>query len=501
MGQWMFGWIISALAGVVTGAINTLWRLLAATVLTTPDVTALPQVQVITARSVAIVDIAYVLAIIAAGVMVMARESVQARYGLNDLAPRLVLGFIAANFSVSVCREAITLANALTRALTGDTITAHGSFTQLLRIITAALTDNGTAFLSVVIVLVLAVLVASLLILWITRLITLIILAGVAPLALACHGLPWTEPVARLWWRSLAGCLTTVIAQALALHTGLSILLDPDANQPALGFPHDPSATFNLLIAVCLLWMTVRIPGLIRRHLVGTTRQRSALGSILRFVVLQYLTRSLVGRVRGLAAGTRRPPVRPPGAAGPGGRGGPVRPHGPRPLPGGAGRAGRPGTTGPGARTSGRGSSTPSSAPRTGTGWPEPSRTPGPVVPSSVRSSTGRPAHTPSALVPRTGQGTGTDRPTGFPVTPAGNRSARTGGAVRAPRSSAPVGPGAPARTVTLPAGRSSSASPAGTGPWPAPTISRVPTGPRASDPRVTPPGGPVRGRGVRRGR
>ena len=214
-----------------------------------------------------------------------------------------MIGFVAANFATPICHQAITVANALTRALTGDTIAATGSFTQLRRIVTAALGDKTQALLTVIIVVVIAVLVASLLILWIVRLVTLILLAGIGPLALACHGLPWTQGAATLWWRTLLGCLATVTAQALALHTGLSILLDPNANLPALGLPHEPSVTFNLFIVLCLLWMTVRIPGLVRRYVTGGNRQRSALGSILRFVILQQLTRGLATRVRGFAAG------------------------------------------------------------------------------------------------------------------------------------------------------------------------------------------------------
>lgn len=510
MGDWLIGPIIDWLSGFVEDAINTLWALLAATILTTPDVTALPQVQAITARAVVIVNTIYVLVIIAAGIAVMAQGSLQVRYGLGELAPRLVIGFVAANFSTPICREAITVANALTRALTGDTITATGSFTQLLRIVTGALHDDVQALLTVIIVLVIAVLVAALLILWIMRLVTLILLAGIGPLALACHGLPWTQGAATLWWRALLACLATVVAQALALHTGLSILLDPGANLPALGLPHEPTATFNLFIVMCLLWMTVRIPGLVRRYVTGGARQRSVVGSILRFVIVQQLTRGLATRVRGLAAGARRPPTAPRGPAGPmgpggrpgpGGRGGGPGgggrrfPAGPGTGPGGPGR-GRLGPAGPGVgvvgsgpggrgpSAPGRAGSRPALSPqgtgteqpggsgarwRSGLGWPESPMSRAPRVPGAIPSGTGWPAPTPSlsrtgaargaasmapaasaraGAVARPGVPVGAVARTRAPVASAVSPAPRPTGAARSPRSASPSGSGTPSRPV-----------------------------------------------------
>jgi hypothetical protein len=40
---------------------------------------------------------------------------------------------------------------------------------------------------------------------WIVRVAVLVILAGVAPVAMACYNLPWTQRAAQLWWRSMLG--------------------------------------------------------------------------------------------------------------------------------------------------------------------------------------------------------------------------------------------------------------------------------------------------------
>jgi len=51
MFDWFFTSVLSWLAGAVTASIQTLWNWLAATVLTNPDVTVLPQIATISARS------------------------------------------------------------------------------------------------------------------------------------------------------------------------------------------------------------------------------------------------------------------------------------------------------------------------------------------------------------------------------------------------------------------------------------------------------------------
>jgi hypothetical protein len=301
MADWLLDGIVAWLLSFTVGTLNQLWALLAQVAFTTPDVTAAPQVAAVATRSLAIVDAGFGLVLIAAGVLVMTRETLQVRYGVADLGPRLVVAFIAANFSQPICRQAIELANALTQAVTGEPIASTATFAQLLRTVTDALAHPGNVLLLVIIGLLIGALTAMLLITWLVRLVVLVVLAGIAPLALACHALPHTDGAARLWWRALLGCLGTVLLQALALHTTVSVFLDPRAN---LGLPADRSGMFNLFIVACLLWVTVRIPALMRRY-VTHAGGRNTGGYLLRVVLVHQLTR-LVG-VR-----TRRRPPRPP---------------------------------------------------------------------------------------------------------------------------------------------------------------------------------------------
>ncbi len=299
MGDWLADQFITPViawfAETVLGALDALWDLLTATVLLSPDVTRLPQVAVFTRTSLGVVNTCYVLAFLWAAILVMGRDTIQSKVGPGELIPRLILGLIAANFATPICSTAIQLANALTAALTGQDITAPGSMQQLRATTATALSQQSgstpVGFLLVLIGLLIAVLVGVLLVQWIIRVGVLIVAAGVAPIALALHGTPHTEGVAKLWWRTLLGALGTVILQAVALHTTLTIFLNPDAALPLLGLPADPAAVMNLLIVVCLLWGVTKIPVMMRRYV--TQSKPTALATVLRVVLVQQATRGL----------------------------------------------------------------------------------------------------------------------------------------------------------------------------------------------------------------
>jgi hypothetical protein len=111
--DWLLDQVPAHLLNFVAASINALWALLSQTVFITPDVTVLPQVRTISARSLAIVNVSFVLVITIAGVIEMTRDTIQSRYGIAELGPRLVVGFVAANFATPICRTVIEFANAL----------------------------------------------------------------------------------------------------------------------------------------------------------------------------------------------------------------------------------------------------------------------------------------------------------------------------------------------------------------------------------------------------
>jgi hypothetical protein len=323
MPSWMVGPMIDAivkwLAAVISGGLNILWDLLSATAFISPDVTVLPEVRSVSSTSLAVVNTCYVLAILWMAILVLGRDTIQSRYGPDELIPRLVIGLIGANLAMPLCSQLIGLANALTTALTSQDITSPDSMQQMRQIVTGTLAEQTGSdpggFLLILIGLVIAVLVAGLLVQWIVRLGVLIVAVGLAPIALALHGTPQTEPAAKLWWRTMLGTLGTVLIQAVALHTTLTVFLSTQADLPALGLPGNSGTVMKLLVVLCLLWAILKVPSMMRRYVSQSSPGHA--GTIVRVMLMQPLTRGLsrtVGRggaARTAAASGRRPGTSP----------------------------------------------------------------------------------------------------------------------------------------------------------------------------------------------
>lgn len=286
------GWLTSA----VLACLNAVFALITDALLKTPEVTALPQVQALTGRSVWIVDTVFVLAFVAAGALtITAGGDEQSRYTVKDLLPRLVVGFITAHFSQLFCGQLIDLGNALTVAISDTGHNGQGAFAAIQTHIRAG-QDKTVPLLFLILVVVITVLIASTAFQMIARFIALLVMAAIAPLALACHALPQTDPIARLWWRSFTGCLVIPVAQAFFLTAGQWMLLDPSHLLPSLGLPIDPGGVLNLFVVVVLLWTTVKIPGLMGRWVAQSGRGGSnVLGAVVRVVVVQQIARSVPG--------------------------------------------------------------------------------------------------------------------------------------------------------------------------------------------------------------
>ncbi|WP_238011530.1 hypothetical protein KZZ52_33720 [Dactylosporangium sp. AC04546] len=294
MGAFLYGGLFEWLAERVVGMLDGLLALLTAAFFTSPDVTGLPQVQTLAQRTLTVVDAAFVLAIVAAGVIGMTHGTVQIRYEVKDLLPRLVFGFVAANFGTAVCAGLIEAANALTQALVGEPNLGPEVISFVKLRLLSAMTDSSAAVLAAVISLIIVVLVYVVLTTWLSRVVVLIVLAGIAPLALACYALPHTQPAVQLWWRSLLGCLATPTLQALLFSTGVQLLIDPQANASFfLGIGPAPATdVFNLCLAALLLWVTARVPKLVSRY-VTRSGQSSSAAIVLRTLVVQSVTRRL----------------------------------------------------------------------------------------------------------------------------------------------------------------------------------------------------------------
>ncbi|WP_431884152.1 conjugal transfer protein TrbL family protein [Micromonospora gifhornensis] len=293
---WFLDQTLDWLTDAILACLGAIFDLITSVLLTTPKVTGLPQVQALTGRSVWIVDTGFVLAFVAAGVLVMvAGGGEQSRYTVKDLLPRLVVGFTAAHFSQLACDQLIDFANALTAAVSDGGYDGDGAFTAIRTHLSAA-HDRTVPLLFLVLALIITVLVVTAAFQLIGRFVALLVMTAIAPLALACHALPATDSLARLWWRAYTGCLAIPVAQAFFLTAGEQTLLDPTTMLPVFGLPADPGGTLNLLVVVVLLWTTVKIPGLMARWAGQTGRGTSTmLGAVVRVVVVQQLSRTIPG--------------------------------------------------------------------------------------------------------------------------------------------------------------------------------------------------------------
>lgn len=296
MTGWMMSGLLAWLAGQVVDLLGALVELFTIGVFTSPDVTVLPQVQALAGKSALVVNAAFVLAIITAAIVVMTSSTIESRYTVKELIPRLVVGWVMSNMALPICAALIEIANSLVVAMVGTT---KAPATEVINMVKAHLTassDQANALLILAICVVIAVLLVMFLFSYLVRISLLVILAGVAPVALACYALPYTQPAASLWWRSMLGSLSTAVLQGICFNSGLQLLLDPQSSLPVLiGVPG--SDVVNLLLVLVILWTTVKVPGLMRKYVTGKGGANMG-GVLVRAVLIQAVTRKIpLGRV------------------------------------------------------------------------------------------------------------------------------------------------------------------------------------------------------------
>lgn len=106
--RWFKDLVISALAPVVD--------LIGQTALTTPDVTGVPEVTELWQITRWIANTVFVLFVVAGGLVIASYETLQTRYALREVAPRIVVGLAAVNLSLTVIGHAIAAVNAVSTA-------------------------------------------------------------------------------------------------------------------------------------------------------------------------------------------------------------------------------------------------------------------------------------------------------------------------------------------------------------------------------------------------
>jgi hypothetical protein len=392
---------------LVTSAASSLLDALGRTVLSTPDPETNPRIRDLWTTAVIIANTCYGLFVVVGGLIGMGYETVQTRTAVKDILPRLVVGFVAANVSLGLVGQAVRFTNALCQAFTGQGVRpGEGATWSKLVIVPVA----GDGIFIILLCLVAVVLAAVLIGTCILRAAIIVLLAVSGPLALSCHALPQTEGVANLWWRALAGTLAVQLAQAFTLVTAVRVFLVAEGSDAA-GLTAS-GRLINVLLAICLLWVCIRIPTWVRHMIFSGGGRRSLVGTVVRTLILA----KTLGLARSGLSRLGRSGVTGP-AAGRGAAGGPGRgPGGGLGGPGGGPRRGPGGGSGP-----------------SGPAGPLP-RSPRP------RGPRGGPGGGPGS---RPG---GARRPGPRPDSPAGTRSARPGVHPGGARTDTPAAPAPPAR-------------------------------------------------------
>lgn len=217
-------WLDCLFAPLVTDALNGLLSLLGTTLLTTPSPASIPQLTALWTNSWQVLLACYGLLVLAAGIVVMAHGTLQSRYSIKEIAPRVVAGFLAGTLSLFAATKMIELANGLAYGLIGGAVDAGSIATDLSHLISNAL---GGGIWLLLIGLVLAVMLAVLLVTYLVRVAIAIVLIAAAPVVLMFHALPATEGPARWWWHAFAGVLAIQVAQSVVLAMAINTLLSP----------------------------------------------------------------------------------------------------------------------------------------------------------------------------------------------------------------------------------------------------------------------------------
>jgi hypothetical protein len=319
---------------LVKSAINPVFGLLGKSLLATPQLDEMGRVQDLWTGSLVVANACFVLLVLIGALTLMGHQTLQTSYTVKDIAPRLVIGVVLTNVSLLLVGKAIAFANGLSAALLGQGVDPQKAADQLQKIILHAINPTDVGIFLVIVVIWAVLLGTILTFIYVIRIMLTILLIAAAPLALACHSLPQTEGLARLWWKAFAGVLAIQVAQALVFITAMKVALTTDM-VTWFGW-RAPGDQVDLWIVVCLLYILIRIPSWISRWIWQGGLSRSPLVRAAKTIAMIVLFRGMLGKIGAskaagkTAAGRQLPPGRPPAKALPPG---PTQPPPPQPQP------------------------------------------------------------------------------------------------------------------------------------------------------------------------
>jgi hypothetical protein len=320
------GWF----ADLVTSAAKPIFNLLAETVLATPplDSPDMARAKDLWGVSQTIANTCYVLIITVGGVLLMAGHSLPGgELTPGQLVARLLGAFLASNLSLIVIGYGITFANGLATAFlrAGAEAVDPG---RVAKVIAGYVVANLVPAQPFTILIGLGVVVLALCVgfIYIVRVALTMVLIAAAPVALMFHALPATDGLARLWWRSITGVLAIGVCQSLILATAFRLMFSSvkgtNGHFPGLA----SNSTVDLLLALCLLWVMVRVPSWVARTIWRQAQPRLLTGLVKSLILYRGL-----GALMNRRAGSVRPwnaPLTPPPPPAP-----PPQPPSPPPPP------------------------------------------------------------------------------------------------------------------------------------------------------------------------
>ncbi|WP_157362323.1 hypothetical protein [Haloechinothrix halophila] len=265
---------------LVVGAMRPVMDLIGQTTLATPDVTGNAEIADLHRITRWVANSLFVLFVIAGGFVVASHETLQTRYALREILPRLLVAFLAVNVSLSLTGTAITGINAVTAAvLAGDGDVSAGMAAELTRQL-----ERGGIFM-ILVALVVLVLALILLAIYVIRVALTIIVVVAAPLALVCHASPYSEGIAKLWWRALIAVLSIQLLQAITLLVFITVFFDQGTSAPTTsGLLGVSGGLMNLVVSAVVLFILIKIPVWVLRQ-VGLSG-RSAIAGIVKYALI-----------------------------------------------------------------------------------------------------------------------------------------------------------------------------------------------------------------------
>jgi hypothetical protein len=256
--QWIGQQILNALQSVINGLLHGPLDIITQT----PPADTYQNATVITWSNafLAVVDLALASLIVIGGYNVIVGRGLGLPHSaLPEFLPRLLLAFGAAHFSLFFLGLFIDLEN----ALSGVALDL-ASHSMLTNVIAGIFQGNllGEGFLVVLLAIVLGIMSLLLGAQMVVRLALLWVLLVLSGPGLACFALPQTMGFGRLWLSLTASTVMVQFFQVVALGLGGTLLTSIGASN--LSGLDNTLAT--LLVAAAMLYLVLRIPGIVHRY-------------------------------------------------------------------------------------------------------------------------------------------------------------------------------------------------------------------------------------------